>query len=117
MTAPDVNAVELRDAIAKAIADAVGNGMREKYERHAEAALTVVAPQLLLTAKHAESDHLTQPAQAVDVGAIEAVIRELCKWPKEETFYDHRATRLACAEKLRALGNAQADGWRRQTRP
>lgn len=59
--------VELRDAIAKAIADAVGNGMREKYERHAEAALTVVAPQLLLTAKHAESDHLTQPAQAVDV--------------------------------------------------
>ncbi|SEJ54633.1 hypothetical protein [Frateuria terrea] len=41
-----------------------------------------------------------QPAQAVDVGAINAVIRELRKWPKEETFYDHRATRLACADKL-----------------
>lgn len=45
--------IELKDAIAKAIADAVGNGMREKYEAHADAALSVVGPQLLVTAEHA----------------------------------------------------------------
>lgn len=33
---------ELKDAIAKAIADVVGHGMREKCERHAEAALAVI---------------------------------------------------------------------------
>ena len=53
--------------------------------------------------------HITQPAQAVDVGAIEPVIRELRKWPKEETLYDHRATRLECADKLtRALSGEKA---------
>jgi len=31
-----------RDAIAKAIADAIGHGMREKCERHADAVLAVL---------------------------------------------------------------------------
>jgi hypothetical protein len=42
--------LELHDAIAKAIADAQGHGMREKCERHADAVLAVVGPQLLASA-------------------------------------------------------------------
>jgi len=41
---------ELHDAIAKAIADAQGHGMREKCERHADAVLAIVGPQLLANA-------------------------------------------------------------------
>jgi len=33
---------DLRDAIAKAIADCIGHGMREKCERHADAVLAVL---------------------------------------------------------------------------
>jgi hypothetical protein len=45
--------LELRDAIAKAIADSVDLGMREKCERQADAVMAVVGPQLVLAADHA----------------------------------------------------------------
>lgn len=41
MTAP-MTLLELRDAIAKAIADAIGHGMREKCERHADAVMAIL---------------------------------------------------------------------------
>jgi len=46
---------ELHDAIAKAIADAQGHGMREKCERHADAVLAIVGPQLLANAASSPS--------------------------------------------------------------
>jgi len=51
MTTP-MTLVDLRDAIAKAVADVIGHGMREKCERHADAVMAVVGPQLLATANH-----------------------------------------------------------------
>lgn len=52
MAAAPKTLVELRDAIAKALADSAGHGMREKCERQADIVLAVVAPQLLATAEH-----------------------------------------------------------------
>jgi hypothetical protein len=53
--------------------------------------------------------HLTQPAQAVDVGAIREVIREVIK----ELRGTGLPSRPKTADKLtRAIGNAQAEGWR-----
>jgi hypothetical protein len=49
--------LDLRDAIAKAIADSIGHGMREKCQRHADAVLKVVAPQLMATAEHARREY------------------------------------------------------------
>lgn len=48
--------VELHDAIAKAIADAIGHGMREKCTVLADAVIAVVAPQLVATAERVEAD-------------------------------------------------------------
>src|ERR1700761_6443235 len=48
--------LELRDAIAKAIADSVDHGMREKCERQADAVMAVVGPQLVLAADHAGNE-------------------------------------------------------------
>lgn len=60
MTKP-MNLIELHDAIAKAIADAAGHGMREKCERHADAVLAIVGPQLLATAEHGQRIKSDEP--------------------------------------------------------
>ena len=54
--------LELRDLIAKAIADSSGHGMREKCEKQADAVLSVVMPQLSATAEHAIA-HLSAQAK------------------------------------------------------
>ena len=79
--------LELHDAIAKAIADAIGHGMREKCERHADAVLAVVGPQLLATAEHAvriEADEAVVPVAKLrlrldrwDVVGIHGAIEKL----------------------------------------
>lgn len=46
---------DLHDAIAKAVADVIGHGMREKCERHADAVMAVVGPHLLASAASSPS--------------------------------------------------------------
>lgn len=65
--------LELRDQIAKAIADSLGHGMREKCERQADAVLSVVMPQLSATAEHAVA-HLSAQAKVRVEEMVEAII-------------------------------------------
>lgn len=72
--------LELRDEIAKAIADARGHGMREKCERDAEAALGVVAPWLIKTesviAQNAQAQHPDDAAVDSFAAALKAKLAE-----------------------------------------
>lgn len=51
------------DRVAKAIADAVGNGMREKYEAHARAAIAALSAQPAMNEPSGNSGELAQPAE------------------------------------------------------
>lgn len=101
--------VELRDAIAKAIADAIGHGMREKCERHADAVLAVVGPQLLSAA------HTANPPDAADSGWVdEALLKKAANMLDRAAELGGnpglRNARHECAAELRDALAAQGQG-------
>jgi hypothetical protein len=116
---------EVRDSVAKIIADRIGNGMREKYYPQADAIIEAVAPLLRAPAVEVTAEtpeaavakwnrraHLAQPAQAVDVGAIQDVVTLLRSHAKKNTHHDavlaHQLERALSGEKAGPVG----DGWK-----
>lgn len=90
--------LELRDTIAKAIADSIGHGMREKCEKQADAVLVVIAPQLEATARHAIDAHLALQGLNIVVGQPDSDWIASHLVPREVSDEDvERAKAVYCA--------------------